>query len=92
MQPAEDSAGGSLRGSSPGGSLLACRPHSTRPTAGATAHGRSRRAADVDERALMPPVSLPSEEAHPGLRLRRKAARDGAPPHPPVGGPPLCGA
>jgi hypothetical protein len=34
----------------------------------------------------------PGREAHPGLRLRRKAARDGAPPHPPVGGPPLCGA
>ena len=31
-------------------------------------------------------------QADPGLRLRRKAARDGAPPHPPVGGPPLCGA
>jgi hypothetical protein len=40
---------------------------------------------------VIPPVSLPSQEAHPGLRLRRKAARDGAPPHPPVGGRPCAG-
>ena len=57
-----------------------------------TAYGWFSPGADVARRALIPTVSLPSEEAHPGLRLRRKAARDGAPPHPPVGGPPLCGA
>ena len=57
-----------------------------------TAHGFS--AGHVDDRAGGDTGGIAShpDQAHPGLRLRRKAALDGAPPHPPVGGPPLYGA
>src|SRR3989442_9953246 len=83
MQPAEDPGGGVPGGASPGGFPCLYGVLTPRgPRSRATPHGPE--AVDVDERGVMPPVSLPSREAHPGLRLRRKAARD-AIPLPPVG-------
>ena len=73
---------------------------------GMTVSTRDPGRSDIDDRADAkgPPPSPPRPATQksfvsttvaistPGLRLRRKAARDGPAPAPPAGRPPLCGA